>query len=535
MDSRADSVTSGPREAGLSRRSLLAAIGAGAGVALLPMVFSEVSAQAATTAGTQTKAITGHLVPGSPDFVYLPVVVPAGIAQISVSYTYSKPAVPAGTPGNACDIGIFDARGIDVGGEGFRGWSGGFRTEFSISRSDATPGYLPGDVMPGTWHVVLGPYQVAPQGMDYQVQVTLVSGARGAAFKPSYPATTASGRGRAWYRGDCHLHTVYSDGRNTPDQVAAGARARGLDFMVSTDHNTTSSHGVWGPLAGPDLLIITGEEVTTRNGHWLALGTRPGDFIDWRYRARDGVFPKFQERVEADGGLNVSAHMYCPWIASEWKYGWDGLDGTEVWTGPWGWDDDAAVSTWDNLLAESARTGKKWLPAFGNSDAHNPTDVIGLPHNVVLADDLSRTAILAGLKAGRSWLAESADVDLTFVAATSRGVVAGIGETLRAARDEDITVTVDVSGVPNGTVRLFTDEGQMLQSTLPASGAATITWLTRPEIAAYVRAEVRHPMADGSAGATSMGPKLNFGSMAAMTNPIWLHTTSSRGGHPGPK
>lgn len=505
----------------LSRRALLAALGTGAGIALAPTVFAA-PAQAAD--GPQTKTITGHLVPGSADFVYLPVVVPAGTAKISVSYSYTKPGVPAGTPGNACDIGIFDARGIDVGGEGFRGWSGGFRTSFEISRTEATPGYLPGDVMPGTWHIVLGPYQVAPEGIDYTVNVTLTAGDPGAAYTPSYPATTAKGRGRDWYRGDCHLHTVYSDGRNTPDQVAAGARAAKLDFMVSTDHNTPASHGAWGPLAGDDLLIITGEEVTTRNGHWLALGTTPGEFIDWRYRARDNVFGKFVDRVHEAGGLAIAAHMYCPWIASEWKFGFDHVDGTEVWTGPWGWDDDAAVSTWDNMLAEAARTGKNWLPAYGNSDAHNPTNTIGLPHNVVLADGLSREAILAGLKAGRSWIAESAGVDLAFTAKTAKGQTGGIADVLRVARDEDITVTVKVSGVPNGTVRLFTDEGQMLQTSLPASGEGTVTWVTRPEIAAYVRAEVRHPMADGKPGGTSMGPSLSFGPMAALTNPIWFRT-----------
>jgi hypothetical protein len=376
--------------------------------------------------------------------------------------------------------------------------------------------------MPGTWHVILGPYQVAPQGMDYQVNITLTYGAAGDAFVPEYPPTRADGRGRAWYRGDCHLHTVYSDGRNLPADVAAGARARKLDFMVTTDHNTSAAHAAYGPLAGPDLLIITGEEVTTRNGHWLAIGTRPGEFVDWRYRSRDGVFDQYQRQVHADHGLVVSAHLYCPWIGCEWKFGFDGLDATEVWTGPWGWDDDAAVSTWANLLTEAAHGKRPWLPAVGNSDAHNPTDVIGKPHNVVLADDLTRDAILAGLKAGRTWIAESADVDLSLTATGSSGASAGIGDRLHVDRDEVVTVTVTVSGVPHGTVRLFTDEGQMFQTTLPAEGAGTVNWITKPEIAMFVRAEVRHPMPDGSAGGTSMGPSLSFGAMAALTNPIWL-------------
>ncbi len=200
----------------------------------------------AASGSTATNTITGHLDPGAADFVYLPVDVPDGVREIAVSYSYDKPAVPPGTLGNSCDIGIFDERGTDVGGEGFRGWSGGFRTEFAISAESATPGYLPGPVRAGRWHIVLGPYQVAPQGLNYQVQVTLTFGTPGPPFRPQYPPQRIAGRPRGWYRGDCHLHTVYSDGKRLPEEVAAGARAAGLDFIVTTDHNTSSSHAVWG-------------------------------------------------------------------------------------------------------------------------------------------------------------------------------------------------------------------------------------------------------------------------------------------------
>lgn len=505
----------------MSRRAVLAAVGAGAALTLVPVTFAQAdSGTPAPASGSKT--ITGHFDPGVPDFVYLPVQVPQGVASIAVDYSYSHPGVPAGTPANSCDIGIFDSSGVDPGGRGFRGWSGGFRTSFEISRTEATPGYLPGDVMAGTWHIVLGPYQVAPQGLDYQVHVTLKYGAPGAPYVPRYPPATVNGRGKGWYRGDCHLHTVYSDGRNTPEEVAAGARARKLDFMVSTDHNTTSSHGVWGPLAGDDLLIILGEEVTTRNGHWVAAGTRPGHFIDWRYRSRDDVLGEYARQVQADGGLVASAHLYCPWIGCEWKFGFEGLDATEVWTGPWGWDDEAAVSTWDNEISLAAHGHGKWLPAIGDSDAHNPTDVIGLPHNVVLADELSRDAIIAGLKAGRNWIAESADVDLTFTATGPGGQTAGIGDRLNVKRGDDVTVALEVSGVPHATLRLFSDEGQMLQTSLPDSGTGSVSWVTKPEIAVYVRAEVRHPLAPGNPGGTTMGPSFGFGPMAALTNPIWL-------------
>ncbi|MCB5293398.1 hypothetical protein BJQ90_02846 [Arthrobacter sp. SO3] len=84
-------------------------------------------------------------------------------------------------------------------------------------------------------------------------------------------------------------------------------------------------------------------------------------------------------------------------------------------------------------------------------------------------------------------------------------------------------VTAKISGVPNGVVRFITDEGQTQQTTLPASGQGTSTWITTPQLAAYARVEVRHPMADGTpSNGTAMGTTLQLGPMAALTNPIFL-------------
>ncbi len=507
-----------------SRRAVIAgAAVAGAALVLPPMDL----ASAAPRTGTRSQTITGHLDPGAADWVYLPVAVPDGVQQIEVSYSYDKPAVPSGTVTNSCDIGIFDQRGTDLEGRGFRGWSGGFRTSFTIAADAATPGYLPGRVRAGRWHVVLGPYQVSPQGLTYSVTVALTFGPQRPVLQPSYPRRAVPGTGPAWYRGDCHLHTVHSDGKRLPAEVAAGARAAGLDFMVSTDHNTSSSHGVWGPLDGPDLLIITGEEITTRNGHVLALGTRPGHWVDWRYRARDDVFTRIARTVHRDGGLVVPAHPYCPYVGCRWKFGYDDADALEVWNGPWTVDDEYAVETWDGLLVAAGRGRKRWLPALGNSDAHSEPQRIGLPQTVVHAEALSTQAVLGALADGRSYLAESADVYVALTAA-GQGRRAGIGQRLRVGAATPVTVTAEVTGVPHGVVRLITDEGQLVQSQLPGSGTGTVAWLTTPRQSSYVRLEVRRPLPDGTPGnGTAMGTVLPLGPMAALTNPIWLDADGS--------
>ncbi|GAB2965386.1 CehA/McbA family metallohydrolase [Amycolatopsis acidiphila] len=496
----------------LTRRNLLRAGGvlaAGAAVNLLPGVAF---ADPGPGTSQQTKTVTGTFAPDIPDWYYLPVEVPRGVSQIDVVYSYDKPAVPAGIRGNACDIGMFGPEGIQLGNErGFRGWSGGFRDRFSISASQATPGYLAGPVTPGTWHVILGPYTVAPQGLAYRVDITLTFGPQGKPFRPNPAPLTAPARqrGRAWYRGDCHLHTVHSDGRRTPEQLVADSRAAGLDFIVSTDHNTSSAQLQWGDHATSDLLILNGEEVTTRSGHWPAIGLPAGTWIDWRYRAGDPKdFRRFVDQVHKAGGLVTAAHPFANCFGCTYEFGYEIADLVEVWNGPWTDDDQQTVNHWDGLL----RSGQ-WIPAIGDSDAHNPDQVVALPHTVVLADSLRRQDLLAGLKAGRSWLAESAQVSLSCTA-SGGGRSAGIGDRLHADTGTPVTVEATVGGVPGSTVSILDQLGVEHTETVGASGTATVRWTTYPRYSRWVRVEVRRPA--GGPGTTVQN------AMVAMTNPIFL-------------
>ena len=436
----------------------------------------------------------GRFEPVRPDWAYVPFDVPAGVRQIHVAYEYNR------VGGNALDIGIFDTDGYELGNAaGFRGWSGGSKTEFSLSRSEATPGYVPGAIEPGEWNLILGPYQVAPAGLEWKATITLRFGAPGERFRPE-PAPARAAGGEGWYRGDLHLHTVHSDGTYLPEEVVDGAVAAGLDFMVSTEHNTQTANWIWGRHARSDLLIIPGEEITTRNGHYNALGLRPGQWIDWRYRAEDGQIGRFLREIHGVGGLAMINHPYCPFVGCDWRFGYDGMDAIEVWNGPWTLDDDAAVSLWDRLL----RQGEELKVAGGASDAHRPGQVIGLPQTVVHARRLSRAAVLDGIAAGEAYVTESSATELA-MSARAGSARAELGGRLRVGRGREATVRVRVEGAAGTTASVITDRG--VEAAVPiADDDETLTYSTRARDARYVRVEVRR--ADRS--------------MVALTNPIFL-------------
>jgi PHP-associated len=305
------------------------------------------------------------------------------------------------------------------------------------------------------------------------------------------------------------VHSVYSNGADlTPGQLAVAAREAGLDVIATTEHNTSDAHGVWGPHAVDDLLVILGQEVVTETGHWLALGIAPGQIVEWRYRVRDDVIDRHLDQVHRAGGTCVAAHPHAPYPSGDFMYPYEGFDVVEVWNGlwtsdrPWNADNEAALAEWGRGLAAGIHGGR-WRPAMGNSDAHLAGQ-IGTPQTVVLAEELSTDAVLAGIRAGRSWIAESAAIELTLeVSAGNRS--AGVGEQLQTG-GMPTAIRVGVRGVPSGTLSFHTDRGKVHREPLPSDKSGTVVWHTSAAESAFVRIAVRHPEEH----------------MAALTNPVIL-------------
>jgi hypothetical protein len=452
-------------------------------------------------------AFSGRFGFGIYRWAYLPFDVPPGVQRIRVSTSHEK--FVGGPARNVLDLGIFGPSGYDLGNAaGFRGWSGGARDGFVISDTHATPGYLAGPIDPGVWAVALGPVVLSPWGMAWQVNVTMEYGESATTPPDSEPIVAPlppSVSGARWYRGDLHLHTVHSDGERHLGELASAAHDSGLDFVVSTEHNTSAANRAWKACDTGGLLVIPGEEVTTRHGHWLAVGLPPGGWVDWRYGPSDGVFPRFAAEVRDAGGLVVAAHPSVPVPGAAWEFGFADVDALEVWNGRWNVDDELSLRIWHRLLRQGRR-----VVAVGGSDSHGKHQTVGLPQTVVHADQLSTPAIIDGLRCGRSYLARSSDValELTAYCPSSDGV-AGPGQALRVSSDGRVTVTAVISGAPGTNVALITAQGCAERATV-GSDRARLQWEVDAASARFVRLEVREAQ------------RRPLGVMVALTNPVWL-------------
>jgi PHP domain len=455
-------------------------------------------------------------------YIYLPFEVPASARRIEVSYHYSDPVrAPFGMgPGNTVDIGVFDSRGYDfLEAPGFRGWSGADRQEFFLARDDATPGYVKGSLYPGEWNVVLGLSRLEPEGVKYDVIVTVDAddggedgdldlGSRTEADLASAPVA-AAGHGR-WLKGDLHCHTVHSDGANTVEEMVRHAIELGLDFLAVTDHNTNTHHEELDRLSGLPIILIPGEEVTTYWGHANTWGLR--EWVDFRCWT-DESMTALQRHLAAKGAMLSVNHGKCvgpPWLLR----GWEGVHAMEVWQAPWRFYNWESLDRWDCLLQRGQR-----VVAVGGSDVHSippaePRHPHGLaePTTWVYASEPSEGGVLSALRAGRACITDSprspthlalyADADSDGVFERMMGDEVGEGR---------VRFRVEVTAGRERRLWIVAD-GETLDIMPIDSDDAMVEFALDTSRHRYVRAELR-----GNRGRPERGEVV-----WAMTNPIWV-------------
>lgn len=428
--------------------------------------------------------LEGSATSGGERYLLLPFEVPEDCRRIDVSYAFG--AELGRGHGDVCEPDILDLGLLDPAYEGlpskqgFRGWSGGARRAVFIEEQHATPGYLPGDLPAGTWHVILGLARVGAAPCPYRVEIE-ISVARG----PAKP-------GPGWFRGDLQSHTHHSDAKGSLLDLRQAARQRGLDFLAVTDHNTVSHHRYLAELSEPDLLLLPGMELTSYHGHANVWGVE--GWVDFRLGSDADVAEAVAEVHRRGGLFSVNHPKHSPGcIGCDWTFQVPaGADSLEAWQGPW------ALRNWESLERYDAvlRSGRR-LTLVGGSDRHQPgwpdpdpaEFQLGSPTTWLYLTELSREAVLDAIRAGRG-----------FVSATPEGPrlelsVAGMpmGSTLMVGGEAEAhAVRCRVEGAAGETLILVGAAGEVgrfevtsheFVVELEATGEALRDWR-------YLRAEV---------------------------------------------
>jgi len=408
----------------------------------------------------------------------VPFPVPEGVDRLVVAFDYD-----GREDKTVIDLGIEDMHG-------FRGASGGNKPHFTIARSDATPSYLAGPIDGGEWALALGIPNIR-QGVTsrWRARIWFLRGA-----EAQMPPPPTEGRGPGWYRGDLHMHTGHSDascdsdaGRRVPCplfRTVEAAKARGLDFIAVTEHNTSSHANALFEVQDyfDRMLLIPGREITTFFGHFNVFGiTSP---IDYRItRGGSVTFDTIADRVHDLGGIVSINHpglpsgeicMGCGWTMDGVDYA--KADAIELVNGASlaSADRDAegivsAIPFWTQRLSD----GYAMAP-LGGSDNHDPDGeglrAVGTPLTVIEAADLTPQALFQGIREGRTFIVVDpsiAPLHVDFVAAAD-GQTAQMGGVLRST-NPTVRLKPDVTAPAGGVIQFYRGEQRIAE--LPLADA----------------------------------------------------------------
>ncbi len=412
----------------------------------------------------------GDVPPGGGDYQAVTFEVPAGTVEIQIAHSDGSDAI-------ILDWGVWSP-------DGFRGWGGGLTDDAIIGVAESSRGYVAGPITPGTWTVMIGKAQLDGQTGRYTINVTCRDDAT-LPVEPTAPyAPVVLSTERRWYRGDFHVHSHESgDASATFDEIVTLARSRGLDFVLLSDHNTSSHLPRIAAVQGttPDLLLLRGAEITTYAGHGNAVGTSA--YVDHRVGYQGRTVGGILDDVAAQGGAFIVNHpaldlggacIGCAWGHDDTD--WSKVTAIEVLTGKWELTErlftPGALALWDAQLDAGHR-----IAAVGGSDDHRAgagtgtTDTpLGSPTTLVLADNLSEAAILDALRAGRT-IVQLRGPDDPLVDVTLNG--AAIGDTVERA--EAASVRVHVTGGAGTFAQLWRD-GEKIDDAEVTSDDATLTF-----------------------------------------------------------
>ena len=260
---------------------------------------------------------------------------------------------------------------------------------------------------------------------------------------------------RHWLKGDCHLHTLNSDGKCTPEELYDMLYDAGFDFAFITDHNVNTP----GPRAfnHRGVAIFPGMEISGNLGHvniW-------GELLPFERIPRPDTKEAYYTLVEKarEAGCHVSVnHPFDRKLS--WKIDRDSfkMDSVEVWNSPMHTDNIYCQQWWADKLLNG-----EFIPAVGGSDYHEDyvvTRLLGVPTTYVCAESASINDVLAAIKKGHIFVTNSPRAPKIYLTCGD----AIPGDKVNFA--EGLSVNVNVEMLKKGqTLRIYHNENVIAEFT----------------------------------------------------------------------
>jgi predicted metal-dependent phosphoesterase TrpH len=183
---------------------------------------------------------------------------------------------------------------------------------------------------------------------------------------------------------DLHVHTTFSkDSLITPKDLVYYSKKRGLNAVAVTDHNQIE--GAFKIAKETDFLIIPGMEVSSRDGHIVALNV--SELIPKSLSAVETV-----ERIHKAGGVAIACHPYVYFKGCLRENVSGTFDAIEV--------INARAFPFKNSVKKAEESAKKFgLSRVAGTDAHYGPQ-IGCAYTVIEAAEPSVEAIAKAIVDG---------------------------------------------------------------------------------------------------------------------------------------
>jgi len=281
------------------------------------------------------------------------------------------------------------------------------------------------------------------------------------------------------YHGSIHNHTAYSDGTADPETAFTAGRDRGLDFMAVTDHSYAIDDTQWED-------TLNQASAFTVDGTFVALA---GCEYTHGSEGHINVFNTIRRPVRTERGYGYAD--YTPTLAS--FYDWlvqhpesVGMFNHPAWMNfnDWGYRADAEpmmqlLEVGNGAYGYYVWTEEEYRKALdygwrvgpsNNGDTHSNEWAIDNPGRTgIWATELTYDGVLEALGAMRTFATEDGDFEIYL-----KGDGAWMGETIPNDGAIDFEIYVNDPGAENlVSLELYTDQGQVVTSTVPATSPYT--------------------------------------------------------------